>query len=67
MGPGEVAQHLLPTSYSVTYQFLNWIAASEPLLAMAPALKKYDWLMAIISIFFCVSSFGNGANDVANR
>lgn len=30
------------------------------------ALTKYDWLLAIISIFFCVSCFGNGANDVAN-
>ncbi|KAL2040677.1 hypothetical protein N7G274_006656 [Stereocaulon virgatum] len=30
------------------------------------ALTKYDWILALISIFFCVSSFGNGANDVAN-
>ncbi len=30
------------------------------------ALKKYDWLLAIISIAFCASSFGNGANDIAN-
>ena len=30
------------------------------------ALQKYDWILAIISIAFCASSFGNGANDVAN-
>ncbi|KAL1961409.1 hypothetical protein VTO42DRAFT_137 [Malbranchea cinnamomea] len=29
-------------------------------------LAKYDWILAIISIAFCASSFGNGANDVAN-
>ena len=29
-------------------------------------LQQYDWLIAIISIAFCGSSFGNGANDVAN-
>ncbi|KAF1813402.1 phosphate transporter family protein [Eremomyces bilateralis CBS 781.70] len=33
---------------------------------MAPALKRYDWILAIISIAFVCSSFGNGANDVAN-
>ena len=32
----------------------------------AANVAKYDWIIAIISIFFCVSSFGNGANDVAN-
>lgn len=30
------------------------------------ALQKYDWILAIITIAFCASSFGNGANDVAN-
>ncbi|KAI4117378.1 MAG: hypothetical protein LQ345_002366 [Seirophora villosa] len=30
------------------------------------ALVKYDWILAIISILFCISSFMNGANDVAN-
>ncbi|KAG8530879.1 uncharacterized protein KY384_004236 [Bacidia gigantensis] len=30
------------------------------------ALTKYDWILAIISIAFCCSAFGNGANDVAN-
>ncbi|KAI4251806.1 MAG: hypothetical protein LQ352_004652 [Teloschistes flavicans] len=30
------------------------------------ALIKYDWILALISICFCISSFGNGANDVAN-
>lgn len=30
------------------------------------ALQQYDWLIAIISIAFCGSTFGNGANDVAN-
>lgn len=29
-------------------------------------LQKYDWILAIITIAFCASSFGNGANDVAN-
>ncbi|EDN05261.1 phosphate-repressible phosphate permease [Histoplasma capsulatum] len=29
-------------------------------------LTQYDWILAIISIAFCCSSFGNGANDVAN-
>lgn len=29
-------------------------------------LEKYTWIIALISIAFCVSSFGNGANDVAN-
>lgn len=29
-------------------------------------LTQYDWLFAIITIAFCASAFGNGANDVAN-
>ena len=34
---------------------------------MAPAATaRYDWILAITSIAFCFSSFGNGANDVAN-
>lgn len=32
----------------------------------APNVAKYDWIIALISIFFCFSSFGNGANDIAN-
>ncbi|KAH7411517.1 phosphate transporter [Cadophora sp. MPI-SDFR-AT-0126] len=30
------------------------------------ALAQFDWLLAIITIAFCFSAFGNGANDVAN-
>lgn len=34
---------------------------------MVPAVTaKYDWILALISIAFVVSAFGNGANDVAN-
>lgn len=34
---------------------------------MIPAITaKYDWILALISIAFVVSAFGNGANDVAN-
>ncbi|KAF3034504.1 hypothetical protein E8E12_005093 [Didymella heteroderae] len=34
---------------------------------MAPAITgKYDWILAITSIAFIFSAFGNGANDVAN-
>ncbi|KAF2754383.1 sodium-dependent phosphate transporter 1-A [Pseudovirgaria hyperparasitica] len=33
---------------------------------MAVALPQYNWIIAIISIAFCFSSFFNGANDVAN-
>ncbi|CAG8208077.1 unnamed protein product [Penicillium salamii] len=34
---------------------------------MAPAATaKYDWILAIISIAFVFSAFGNGANDVSN-
>lgn len=33
---------------------------------MAPALKKYNWILAITSIAFILSSASNGANDVAN-
>ncbi|EDU44265.1 PitA Phosphate sulfate permease [Pyrenophora tritici-repentis] len=33
---------------------------------MAPALKKYDWILAICTIAFVASSASNGANDVAN-
>ncbi|KAI4612914.1 hypothetical protein J4E80_006969 [Alternaria sp. BMP 0032] len=33
---------------------------------MAPALKKYDWILAITTIAFIASSASNGANDVAN-
>lgn len=29
-------------------------------------LQQYAWLIAIISIAFCFSAFGNGGNDVAN-
>lgn len=32
----------------------------------AASTEKYSWLLALVSIFFCASSFGNGANDVAN-
>jgi phosphate/sulfate permease len=31
-----------------------------------PAFPQYDWILALITIAFCASSFGNGANDVAN-
>lgn len=38
-----------------------------PSVAMAsPATAPYQWLLAIISVAFIFSSFGNGANDVAN-
>ncbi|KAL8996520.1 MAG: hypothetical protein Q9169_003987 [Polycauliona sp. 2 TL-2023] len=30
------------------------------------ALEKYSWILALITICFCVSAFMNGANDVAN-
>lgn len=30
------------------------------------ALQQYSWLIAVISIAFCFSAFGNGGNDVAN-
>jgi sodium-dependent phosphate transporter len=30
------------------------------------ALTQYNWILALITICLCVSSFGNGANDVAN-
>lgn len=29
-------------------------------------LQKYSWIFALTTIAFCFSSFGNGANDVAN-
>jgi phosphate/sulfate permease len=29
-------------------------------------LERYDWIIALITIAFCTSSFGNGGNDVAN-
>lgn len=31
-----------------------------------PATASYQWLLGIISVAFIFSSFGNGANDVAN-
>src|SRR5256885_2280255 len=34
---------------------------------MAPPItSKYDWILALTTIAFVVSAFGNGANDVAN-
>ncbi|KAI7319448.1 hypothetical protein KC315_g9741, partial [Hortaea werneckii] len=30
------------------------------------ALNQVDWIIALITIAFCMSAFGNGANDVAN-
>ncbi|KAL4399732.1 sodium:inorganic phosphate symporter [Malassezia pachydermatis] len=30
------------------------------------ALSRYDWIFALITLCFMVSSFSNGANDVAN-
>ncbi|KAJ4984936.1 phosphate transporter [Stagonosporopsis vannaccii] len=33
---------------------------------MAPALQKYNWILAITTIAFVFSSASNGANDVAN-
>jgi sodium-dependent phosphate transporter len=31
-----------------------------------PATAKYDWILALTTIAFVFSAFGNGANDVAN-
>ncbi|KAI3558000.1 phosphate transporter [Colletotrichum abscissum] len=31
-----------------------------------PVLTQYDWIIAVITLAFCGSSIGNGANDVAN-
>lgn len=31
-----------------------------------PVLSRYDWIFALITLAFCASAFGNGANDVAN-
>jgi solute carrier family 20 (sodium-dependent phosphate transporter) len=28
--------------------------------------KTFTWILALVTVFFCISSFGNGANDVAN-
>ena len=28
--------------------------------------KQFDWIFAVTTVSFCVSAFGNGANDVAN-
>jgi phosphate/sulfate permease len=33
---------------------------------MAPALKKYNWILALTTIAFVFSAASNGANDVAN-
>jgi phosphate/sulfate permease len=33
---------------------------------MSPTTSPYTWILALVTIFFCISSFGNGANDVAN-
>jgi len=30
------------------------------------ALQQYTWIIAVISVAFCFSAFGNGGNDVAN-
>ncbi|KAF3394468.1 hypothetical protein F1880_005564 [Penicillium rolfsii] len=32
----------------------------------SPATAKYDWILALTTIAFVFSAFGNGANDVAN-
>ena len=31
-----------------------------------PVTAKYDWILALTTIAFVISAFGNGANDVAN-
>ena len=31
-----------------------------------PATARYDWILALTTIAFVLSAFGNGANDVAN-
>lgn len=31
-----------------------------------PATAQYDWILALTTITFFFSAFGNGANDVAN-
>lgn len=33
---------------------------------VSPVTGKYDWILAITTIAFIFSAFGNGANDVAN-
>ncbi|KAF2865777.1 phosphate-repressible phosphate permease-like protein [Massariosphaeria phaeospora] len=35
-------------------------------MAPPPATAKYDWILALTTIAFVFSAFGNGANDVAN-
>lgn len=35
-------------------------------MAIPATTAKYGWILAITTIAFVCSSFGNGANDVAN-
>jgi PiT family inorganic phosphate transporter len=44
------------------------LLSTSPSAAMAiPEITaKYDWILAITTIAFVFSAFGNGANDVAN-
>ena len=46
---------------------ISFLLTSEAVVNMVPAATaKYDWILALTSIAFIVSAFGNGANDVAN-
>lgn len=63
--PSPAAPRKLPLSstvFSLLLELFDIPSSTMP----APNVAKYEWLIAIISIFFCASSFGNGANDVAN-
>ena len=35
-------------------------------MAIPAITDRYDWILAITTIAFIFSAFGNGANDVAN-
>jgi PiT family inorganic phosphate transporter len=35
-------------------------------MAIPAITARYDWILAITTIAFVFSAFGNGANDVAN-
>ncbi|KAL8705760.1 MAG: hypothetical protein Q9225_008007 [Loekoesia sp. 1 TL-2023] len=67
--PVSVPAHLLAVAFSQPCTHFTILSITQPDRALLPsgmALVKYDWILALISICFCISSFGNGANDVAN-
>lgn len=55
------ASSLVPSSVTFLASWVQYLSKMA-----SPLTAKYDWILALTTIAFVFSAFGNGANDVAN-